>query len=249
MHERRRRYSQKAARTDGNGQVRQTGAAEHARSRHAVFLIADIRLAAELLGERLVQSGTFEVVGIDTDGRSGYEAIAHSRPAPEILVLDAGARDALEVTERLRSDDRRVRVVAFGLDEVPAQAMTWAASGAMALIGRSASPDELLSILEVVAEGKVSSSTRVTEALLSGVRGLVRPDLENPSTVLTSREREVAVLLADGLTNKEIASHMQIEPGTVKSHVHNVIRKFGVRRRAQVVARIRDGALADIHAP
>lgn len=70
-----------------------------------------------------------------------------------------------------------------------------------------------------------------------------------PSTSLTTREREVAVLLADGLTNKEIASHMQIEPGTVKSHVHNVIRKFGVRRRAQVVARIRDGALADIHAP
>ena len=247
VHDRRRGYGRKAARTGGHtpdGEVRARPDAGNAGARQTVFLIAHTTVCAELLRDRLVRSCKFQVVGIDTDGRTGFQAIALLQTPPDILVLDAGARHAPELAEIIRSHDGPTRVVAFGVDEVPSQAMTWAASGASALIGRSASLNELLSIVETVADGSVSSSARLTEALLSGVSQLVRPDLEDPSTALTSREREVAVLLADGLTNKEIASHMQIEPGTVKSHVHNVIRKFGVRRRAQVIAQMRKSPLS-----
>ena len=180
----------------GTVRYEQTGAAEHARSRHAVFLIADIRLAAELLGERLVRSGTFEVVGIETDGRAGYRGDrATPDPYRRFWFWMPGRAMPSSSLRGCVPTIADVRVVAFGLDEVPAQAMTWAASGAMALIGRSASLDELLSILrDSWPKGTSRPRPALPRRCSPAFAGSCGRIVEHPSTSLTTREREVAVL-------------------------------------------------------
>lgn len=98
--------------------------------------------------------------------------------------------------------------------------------------------------MTAVARGEAPCSPGVTGALLRGV-GDSNSGMLNltQSGRLTDREREVARLVADGFTNKEIAAHLRIEPGTVKSHVHSLIRKLGVSRRAQVAAKLRPDGL------
>ena len=203
-----------------------------------LFLIVATEVCAELLRDWIDLTDKFEVVGIATDGQSGLRQMERLEQSPDIVVLEVGAPLALETARALRARNGTIRVAALGLDEAPSTALAWAAVGANALIGRSAPLEELLVTLHGVAEGDAPCSGGVAAALLRGVAGLGETNRQEAPLCLTAREREVALLLADGLTNREMARRMHIELGTVKSHVHSVIGKLGVARRAQVAARI-----------
>lgn len=204
-----------------------------------VFVVVAVAAWAELLGDRIERDDGFEVVGVAADGEVALSQLERLDPAPDIAVLDVGARLALSTARILRRRERAVRLVAIGLEENPAQVLSWAMVGATGLVARTASLGELLSALNGVARGEAPCSPGVTGALLRGVGGSTSGMLKGRQAGrLTDREREVARLVADGYTNKEIAADLQIEPGTVKSHVHSLIRKLGVVRRAQVASKL-----------
>jgi DNA-binding NarL/FixJ family response regulator len=214
-----------------------------------IFVIVEVCAWAELLRDRIETGGRFEVVGIAADGEDALEEIARLDRPPDIVLVDAGSRLGLKTARALRGRDEAMRFVAIGLDDDPAQVLSWAMAGAKGLVARTASLDELLGAVAGVARGEAPCSPEVTGALLRGVgesEGRVLGGA--PGERLTGRECEVARLVAAGLTNKEIAADLQIEPGTVKSHVHSVIRKLGVSRRAQVAAELHaDGRLDRWH--
>jgi two-component system nitrate/nitrite response regulator NarL len=229
-----RRSDESASRRHRGGSVRQR-----------VFVISAVIAWAELLRDWIDGHHGFQVVGIAADGEGGLRQVERLDRPPDIVLLDVGAPLALKTARLLRARDPAPRLVAMGLDENPSQVLSWAMARANGLVARTASLEELLTALTDVARGEETCSPGVTGALLRGVGNSTQPTVkERPSASLTDREREVAQLVVHGSTNKEIASRLQIELGTVKSHVHSVIRKLGVSRRIQVATELRDDDLA-----
>jgi DNA-binding NarL/FixJ family response regulator len=209
--------------------------------RQRVFTVVAVRAWAQLLDDQIERMPEFEVVGSAPEGAVALNQLEQIDPPATIVVLDVGTRLALQAASALHQSDATKRLVAVGLDEDPSQAIAWAMVGAAALVGCTASLDELLRTLNEVAVGEAHCSAGVSGALLQAIGGKNGVPRATRNTMpLTGREQEVAWLVASGLTNSEIATRLQIAPGTVKSHVHNVIRKLGVARRAYVARKLPD---------
>jgi DNA-binding NarL/FixJ family response regulator len=212
--------------------------------RQRVFLVAAIKVWTQLLENQLEHLANFEVAGTAADGEAMLVEFERGQTSADIVVMDVSTRLALQTASALPRSHPATKLVAIGLDEDPAQAIAWATAGAVGLLGRTAPPDELLSALTDVARGEAYCSAPISGALLRGVSGGsggVRPS--GSGAALTRREEEVARLVAGGFTNKEIAARLHLSPGTVKSHVHNVIHKLGVVRRAHIARNLPEQAV------
>lgn len=209
-------------------------ASEQTSGPKGVYTIVAVRLWEQLLNDWINRMPEFEIVGSASSGVVAIAELERSDQSAAIVVIDAGGRFALETASVIRQSDAAKRLVAVSVDEDPGQAVAWAATGALGLIGRNASLDELDTTLSEVAAGQAHCSAGISGALVRGVGNNGAARLHRNGAPLTEREHEVARLAADGLTNHEIATRLQISPGTVKSHVHNVIRKLGVGRRAHI---------------
>jgi len=181
------------------------------------------------------------VVGEAVDGEQAV-ALAKSERADVVLMdIRMPGLDGLEATRRISADEDLAGVkvlvlTTFELDEYVYLALRAGASG---FLGKGVDPDELLAAIRLVAAG---------ESLLSpaATRSLIVSFLSQPSRVavagapsqlerLTDREREIVALVAEGLTNDEIAERLVISPMTVKTHVNRSMTKLDLRDRAQLV--------------
>jgi DNA-binding NarL/FixJ family response regulator len=179
------------------------------------------------------------VVGEAANGR---EAIDLSRRAfPHVVLMDIRmpVLDGLEATRRICADPHmeatRVLVLTtFDLDEYVYGALRAGASG---FLLKDTRPADLLRAIEVVAAGDALIAPSITRRLIAEFAAR-RDPAEPPAALaaLTEREREITRLVAEGLTNGEIAGRLVISPLTAKTHVSNVLRKLGCRDRAALVA-------------
>jgi two-component system, NarL family, nitrate/nitrite response regulator NarL len=115
----------------------------------------------------------------------------------------------------------------------------WAEEGTAGYVPRDAGLADLEACVHSVARGEALYTPRMAAALLRRIAALAaerRP--QPPRAKLTLREREIAALMREGLSNKEIASVLSIEASTVKNHVHNILAKLDVHRRAEAAARL-----------
>ena len=179
-----------------------------------------------------------EVVGEAADGRQAVALVAEHRPDIALMDIQMPVLDGLEATRQIVADERlnSVRVVIltnFGLDKYIFAALRAGASG---FLLKDTQPAELLQALHVVMRGDALLSPAVTSRLISEF--VARP----PDAVaaagmdtLTNREREVAALVAHGLSNDEIADTLVLSPATAKTHVSRAMIKLGARDRAQLV--------------
>jgi DNA-binding NarL/FixJ family response regulator len=157
------------------------------------------------------------------------------RVQPDVILLDlklSADHDAegLELCSEIlaRRPDSRVVILSTFLDEnLLNQSLR---RGAKAYVLKEVDVVELVRIIRAVSRGESGFDGRSAEM----VRALVAHDADAPEADLTAREREVIGLLAHGLTNREIGTRMFVSESTAKFHVHNVMRKLGVRRRAEV---------------
>ena len=145
--------------------------------------------------------------------------------------------DGIEATRRLTNDANGARVLiltTFGLDDYVYEALRAGASGFML---KDAPPEELLAAIEVVARGDALIAPAVTQSVIKEfVRRSPAPSPPPPVLdELTEREREVLALLAQGLSNAEIAERLVVSTGTAKTHVAHVLAKLGLRDRVQAV--------------
>jgi DNA-binding NarL/FixJ family response regulator len=180
-----------------------------------------------------------QVVGEATHGR---EAVDLSRRVfPHVVLMDIRmpVLNGVEATRLICTDptlaSTRVLVLTtFDLDEYVYDALRAGASG---FLLKDTRPRELLHAIEVVAAGDALIAPRITRRLIAEFAA--RRDPTQPSTALadlTDREREILRLVAQGLSNAEIAGRLVISPLTVKTHVSNVLRKLDCRDRAALVA-------------
>lgn len=178
------------------------------------------------------------VVGEAADGEAAYALTRELAPDVVLMDIRMPGLDGLEATRRIAGDERlaSVRVViltTFELDEYVFEALRHGASG---FLVKDTEPVELIAAVRAVARGDALLSPSVTRRLIAEFAA--RSKSPPPSTALdqlTDREREVVALIAEGLTNDQIAERLYVSTATAKTHANRAMAKLGARDRAQVV--------------
>ena len=184
-----------------------------------------------------------EVVGEATDGQQAVEAARSLQPDVILMDIRMPGLDGLEATRQITTDDalagvRVLVLTTFDLDEYVFEALRLGASG---FLVKHTDPDELVRAVRVVAGGEALLSPGVTKRLIhqfaSGptVSGGGSAPSSEIAKHLTDREREVVALVAQGLSNEEIAEQWFVSQATVRTHVSRAMTKMYARDRAQLV--------------
>jgi DNA-binding NarL/FixJ family response regulator len=179
-----------------------------------------------------------EVVGEAADGEEALRLASQLTPNVVLMDVRMPGMDGLEATRRIAANDRLadVRVViltTFGVDEYVFEAIR---SGASGFLVKDTEPVELLQAVRVVAGGDALLSPSITRRLIEEFAARAKdPRSSAELEQLTDREREVMALVAEGLSNGDIAERLFVSPATAKTHVSRAMGKLGARDRAQLV--------------
>ena len=206
-----------------------------------VLIVDDQDLVREGLRTLLDLEPDLEVAGVAADGEAGYEAAQALLPDVVVMDIRMPGMDGLEATRRIRSDavlvEARVLILTtYDLDEYVFSALRAGASG---FLLKDAPVVDLCNAIRVVAAGDSLLSPSVTRSLIEAF--VRRPEPTPAETAagrlpeLTEREQEISRLVADGLSNLEIAERLVLSPATVKTHLSRILGKLGLRDRVQLV--------------
>jgi len=201
-----------------------------------VVIVSNVLLYREGLAASLSRDGRLEVIAA-LGAADAFAAL--SGFAPDAVLLDASMEEGLALARSLRANRPNLRLVGFGVAGGANSFIACAESGLVAFVDRNGTVSELVTAVQGALRGELKCSPRVTAMICDRLASLAgsRDEAVEP---LTRREREVAALIAEGLSNKEIAIDLRIGPSTVKNHVHNILDKLNVRRRAAIASRMRD---------
>ena len=188
-----------------------------------------------------------EVVGEATDGEEAIAVVRDTQPDVALLDVRMPRLDGLAATRHIcaETSTRVLVLTTFGEDDVVFEALR---SGADGFLLKDTRPEDLIAAVHAVAAGEQRLDPVVTAAVVGHFRrqasrqGGASHDARAVEQ-LTAREREVLVLIAGGRSNAEIAADLVVSPGTVKTHVANVLAKLGVRDRVQAVIAAYEGGL------
>jgi DNA-binding NarL/FixJ family response regulator len=203
-----------------------------------VLLVDDQQLVRTGFRMILADEEGIEVVGEAANGHEALDAVAAA--APDVVVMDIRmpVMDGVEATRRLVEGENPPRVLVlttFDADEHVVEALRAGASG---FLLKDVPPDEFVRALRIVAGGEALIAPSVTRRLLDRFAKLSVPADEAYAerlAQLTEREREVLKLVAQGLSNREIAEALVLAEPTVKTHVSHLLLKLDLRDRAQLV--------------
>jgi DNA-binding NarL/FixJ family response regulator len=204
----------------------------------ALVLIDDNRLLREGIAELIRNQPGFTVLAASADVEEALEKIRESKP--DIVLLDFGLEnhDSLGLTATIHGEVPEARIVVMGLMPLQEDVADYVRAGASGFVMKDASFDGFIETIRVVAAGGEILPPALTNSLFAQIaRNLpaLKASLAEANR-LTARERQVVDLLAEGLSNKEIAKRMHIAVHTVKSHVHNVLEKLALHSRLEVAA-------------
>ncbi|MFG3531163.1 response regulator [Streptomyces sp. NPDC047917] len=189
-----------------------------------------------------------EVAGECGDGQAAIDLVERLRPDVVVMDVRMPVLDGIEATRQLagagvRHPVKVLVVTTFNLDEYVYEALRAGASG---FLLKDAPPAQLLLGIRTVAAGAALLDPEVTRQLVGRYAARIRPVEGTPrDSPLTPRELEVLRLIADGLSNSEIAAALLLSPETIKTFVSRILAKLGLRDRVQaVVYAYRQGLVA-----
>lgn len=212
-------------------------AAPVAPQRPRVFVLSDIRLLREGVVLALAQQASVQLLG-SSDLSMPPRHIADL--APDVLLLDFIGQGALDVAHLIRAAMPNVRIIAFGVAEIEHVVMECAKAGVAGFVAPNGSVKDVVAAVHSAIRGELVCSPRTAGMLLSHVSALAaRPRGDFDNEALTQREKEIAQLVGEGLSNKQIARTLGIQSATVKNHVHSVLGKLKMRRRVEIAAQAR----------
>ncbi|MCX6143535.1 MAG: response regulator transcription factor [Ignavibacteriales bacterium] len=202
-----------------------------------ILIIEDDRVLRDGLAAMLNGQADMRVVATIRSGNNVLEKARQTKP--QIVLLDVGLEhfDEPSVAESLRKNLPEAKVVGMGFAPTQSDIVQFVAAGASGFILKDASVKEFLGTMRTVAQGAKVLPPSMTDSLFSHVLELAfkkRTGTRTSAVRMTKREREIIVLIADGLSNKEIAQRLNIATHTVKSHVHNVMEKLALHSRLQI---------------
>jgi two-component system, NarL family, nitrate/nitrite response regulator NarL len=205
-----------------------------------VLIISEVRLYREGLVRLLRRDERLDVVGIASDVPDALAHLPELEQPPDAVLLDVPAPVGLRAPGQLEAALPAARILALNVPDADESAViAWAEAGVSGLLDTGVDVDEVAQAVETTAQGGTVCSPKLAAVLL---RRVAREAESRPAaTSLTARERQIAELIEQGHSNKEIAERLQIGLPTVKNHVHNILTKLKATRRGQAAAMLRDG--------
>lgn len=206
----------------------------------SILVVDDTRLYREGLAHTLAQELDFGPVETATDLMETRLRLQDKQQIPDVILFHVAQGEQMDLLRALTSTVEHSKVVAMGVSENEDEILACAEAGAAGYITRGESLVDLIQTVHSVARGETRCSPRIAASLLKRVAQLASErDTKSFGADLTPREREIAALIDQGLSNKEIASRLSIAVRTVKNHVHHILEKLNVHRRGEATARLR----------
>ncbi|SDX84651.1 two component transcriptional regulator, LuxR family [Geodermatophilus africanus] len=207
-----------------------------------VLVVDDQALFREALGTLLGARPEIEVVGEAGDGHQALERAAALAPDVVLMDLHMPVLDGIGATRRLRVEQPGVRVLALTTFDDDEDVFAALRAGALGYLLKDVSADRLVEAVQAAARGESVLQPSVAAKVVARFAQLddaPRPRPQPLVVPLSDRELDVLRLLADGRSNREIATALFLAEGTVKNHVTNVLAKLGARDRTQAALRAR----------
>jgi len=201
-----------------------------------VLIAEDHAMVREGIRLILEAEPDIRVVGEASSGREALDLARRLRP--DIVLMDIGMPEmnGLEATRLLRRELPETQVLALTVHESGDYFFRMLAAGASGYILKGAPSSELLAAVRAAGRGEVHLHSSLTTRLIGDyVRRLRQGEPRDAYDRLTEREKDVLVLLAEGLTNQEIADRLYISPSTVETHRIHIMEKLELRNRTELV--------------
>ena len=202
-----------------------------------ILLIEDNRILRDGIKALIDKQSDLRVVG-STGGN--HDTLEKTRKLkPHIVLVDLGLRNAngVRVVQTLAKELQQTKIIGMGLIPSQLDFVEFVEAGAAGFILKDATVEDVLGTIRAVARGIKILPPLLTESLFTHV---VNHALRNGKGKLTNavrmtkREREIIVLIAEAMSNKEIAERLNLSTHTVKSHIHNILEKMALHSRLQI---------------
>jgi two-component system, NarL family, nitrate/nitrite response regulator NarL len=202
-----------------------------------VVVVADVRVYRELLAEALAH---FERIDVCGGAPVDIAAMAIAMDEPAVVLVDSSSELGPARVRAIAASAPAARIVAVGVPDHEAVLLEYLEAGVAGFVTDEQPLADLIEAIEGAVAGELRCSPRVAAALAERVAALkeARPPT-NGALGLTRRQREIAALISEGLSNKQIARRLSIQQATVKNHVHNILGKLGFSHREEVATLVR----------
>ena len=208
-----------------------------------VVIADDDQRYAELIAALLHDQPEFDVIGIAKDGEEAVQLATWQDADVVLMDIRMPVQDGLVTTERLLADPNPPRVLVlttFDADDLVLRALRLGASG---FLLKDTPPPKMIEAIRAVARGEPALSPSVTYQVIAAATGARRPavpEAREELSRLTERELEVAIEVARGASNAEIAERLHMSVATVKAHVSRLLTKLDASNRVQIALLVQD---------
>ncbi|WP_088227425.1 response regulator transcription factor [Desulfosporosinus sp. FKB] len=200
-----------------------------------VFLADDHKILRESLLILLQQENDIEIIGEAPDGQMALHEILRLKPDIAILDISLPRLNGLEVAERIKRDCPEIKIIILTMhknEEFVARAYQSQVSG---YVLKDNALEELLKAIRIVQSGGIYLSTDITSTVVAGFVKNFNLKKGEPDELISSREREIIQLLAEGNSNKQIANMLNLSLKTVETHRSNIMHKLEFKSLADLV--------------
>ena len=221
-------------------------------NRILVLVIEDNRLVRDGLAALLDAQPDFKVVAAAEGANAGLLQVRATKP--HVVLVDAalGNHDSHRLVKSVRKEAPESKVIVMDLLPAQEDVIAFVQAGANGFIVKDATVEDFVRTIRSVAEGADVVPPALTGTLLSHIvdQAVARSTTAVLEAVqMTKREREITGLIADGMSNKEIAQRLNIATYTVKSHVHNILEKLALHSRLQIAAHAHKSSVSETAPP
>lgn len=196
-----------------------------------VVIVDDHLMVRRGLATFLKVSKNLELVGEADSGESAIELCAELKPDVVLMDMVMQSMDGAAATRLIRKQSPATQVIALTSFKDDILVKSALQAGAISYLLKGVSASELAQAIQAAHAGRPTISAEATEALIQAASQDVVPGHD-----LTEREREVILLMVEGLSNTQIAGRLVVSPSTIKSHVSSILAKLGVTSRTEAVA-------------
>lgn len=210
-------------------------------------IVSDIRLYREALVELLNNNNHIHVSGTADSAESAIQLIR--QVTPDVVLLDMTMLESSQLVGQIFPYSPDTQIVALAMPEEEDRILTCVQAGITGYLSREVSLEQLIDTVQGVAKGELRCPRRIVASLFHKLKTLPASNSAEPSvnrgddesveakmSSLTGRERQITQLIAEGLSNKQIARQLVIEISTVKNHVHNILTKMNLHSRVHLIS-------------
>jgi two-component system, NarL family, nitrate/nitrite response regulator NarL len=206
-------------------------------SRMKVLLVDDQLLFRKGLRALLESEDDMEVVSEASNGQEAIDKVKAFRPDVVLMDIHMPVCDGIQATRLLKAEHPELKVVILTVSDEDDDLFEAIKAGAEGYLLKNLRPEELTQMLRSVMANEAPVSPAIASKLLGEFRRQPRhDDTQTDGPELTSREREVLQLVAEGMSNAEIGLKLCVVEGTVKNHLHNILEKLHLQNRVQAAA-------------